>query len=107
VDTTAQTTVEAAQSSGFFEALDGVRLGLGPAQSISVWLRVRDDSDWALAIGEPSGDGAWALCEVVRCDDAELQRVAGALWLQARALTERWAELESAAFWNGLRYRDA
>jgi hypothetical protein len=96
-----------AQSSGFVEALDGVRGGLGPTQSIAVWLRVRDDGDWALSIGEPSGDGAWALGEVAPCDDAELQRVAGALWLQARSLTERWAELERDAFWSGLRYRDA
>lgn len=96
-----------AQSSGFVEALDGVRLGLGPTQSITVWLRVRVDGDWALSIGEPSGDGAWALGEVERCDEAELQRVAVALWLQARALTERWADLESDAFWSGLRYRDA
>lgn len=106
MDTTADTTVEA-QSSGFVEALDGVRLGLGPTQSIAVWLRVRDAGDWALSIGEPSGDGAWALGEVARCDEAELQRVAVALWLQARALTERWAELERDTFWSGLRYRDA
>jgi hypothetical protein len=96
-----------AQRSGFVEALDEVRVALGPTQSIAVWLRVRDDGDWALSIGEPSGDGAWALGEVERCDEAELQRVAGALWQQARVLAERWADLESDTFWSGLRYRDA